>query len=443
MEPPRKLGLFLATMLVAGNMVGSGIFLLPATLAQFGSMTTLGWLIATAGALIVARVLGRLGQFSPAPGGACTYAARSFGPFVGFQATATYWLAEWTGNIAIAIAAVGYLASFFPSLAATRGLVITAIALIWLLTAANLMGPRRVAQFESATFFIGLIPILMVIGFGAWGFHPAIFAAAWNTTGHSAWRGLPPALVLMFWAFAGVESASIATAVVANPERNVARATYGGVLIAAAIYVSACGLIMGLLPAATLARSTAPFADAVGVLLGAAAAAAVALMACIKAVGSLAGWILLTAETAQAGAGEGLFPRFFAHRRLNLAIAAVLMSLGVWASVSPTLGQQFGELIAVSVILTLLLYIYAAGALWREAPRDPARARADRSFAAAAVCFCTFVLVFSGATMLLWSAAVLLAAAPLYFLIRTRGPRGGGPPPAKATQASRGNLETP
>jgi amino acid transporter len=119
------------------------------------------------------------------------------------------------------------------------------------------------------------------------------------------------------------------------------------------------------------------------------------------------------------------------------------MSLGVWASVSPTLGQQFGELIAVSVILTLLLYIYAAGALWREARRDPARARADRAFAAAAVCFCTFVLVFSGATMLLWSAAVLLAAAPLYFLIRTRGPRGGGPPPAKATQASRGNLETP
>lgn len=176
---------------------------------------------------------------------------------------------------------------------------------------------------------------------------------------------------------------------------------------------------MGLLPNAALARSTAPFADAVRVLLGPAAAAAVALMACIKAVGSLAGWILLTAETAQAGAGEGLFPRLFAHRRLNLAIAAVLMSLGVVASVSPTLGQQFGELISVSVILTLLLYIYAACALWHDAGLRPAPAR-DRAFAATAIAFCAFVIAFSGAQMLLWSAGVIIAAAPLYLLSRRR-----------------------
>lgn len=423
MEPRRKLGLFLATMLVASNMVGSGIFLLPASLASFGSMTTLGWLLAAAGALLVARVLGRLGQFAPAPGGACTYVARACGPFLGFQATATYWLAEWTGNIAIAIAAVGYLASFFPALAATTGLILTAVGLIWLLTAANLLGPRRVCQFESATFFVGLIPIVLVIGFGVLRFHPGLFAAGWNTTGVSAWRGLPPALVLMFWAFAGVESASIATAVVADPERNVARATYGGVLIAAAIYLLACGLIMGLLPAPALARSTAPFADAVRVLLGPAAAAAVALMACCKAVGSLAGWILLTAETAEAGAAEGLFPRAFARRPLNLFIAALLMSLGVLASVSPTLGQQFGELISVSVILTLLLYIYAACALWRQAGAAPN----DRAFALAAIAFCAFVIAFSGALMLLWSAAVLAAVAPLYLLVRR---------PAPATAAS-------
>lgn len=425
MHRERKIGVFLATMLVTSNMVGSGIFLLPATLAQFGSLTSVGWVIATLGALLVARVLGRLGRHAPEPGGACTY-AHALGPYIGFQATAIYWVSCWSGNIAIAVAAIGYLATFFPHLAAPRPLALASIVLVWLFTLLNWLGPRLVCQVESATLFAGLIPIALVIFAGLWRFDPAIFAHSWNVSGRPALAALPPSLVLMFWAFAGVESASIATAVVENPERNVARASMYGVLFAAAIYLASCGILMGLIPARQLALSTAPFADAVRLLLGPAAAALVALLALVKAAGSLGGWILLTAQTAEAGATRSLFPPLFARRdrrgvlRANLLVAGVLMSLGVVATLSPTLGEQFGELISVSVLLMLLLYIYACLALWRQAA--PAANRRDHACAAAAIFFCAAVIVLSGARMLAWTAAVVALTVPAYWLLRRPRP---------------------
>ncbi|MGH9468692.1 MAG: amino acid permease [Terriglobales bacterium] len=416
MPPPRNIGLPLAVLLVAGSMIGSGIFLLPATLAQFGSLTTLGWLIAAAGALIMARVFARLGRAAPAPGGACTYVARVLGRKWGFHATAAYWLALWTGNVAIAIAALGYVAYFVPALGRAFPLALGAVALIWLLILVNLLGARRICQLESATLLVGLVPILFVIIAGVWSFHPAIFRAAWNVTGKPVWQALPPALVLMFWAFVGVESASIGTAFVRDPERNVGRATYCGVLLAAAVYLLSCAMLMGLLPAAALARSTAPFADAARVLLGPSAAVwvagAVALLALVKLLGSLAVWILLTAETSVATAREGLFPPLFARRGASLWVAGALMTAGVAATVSPTLGQQFGRLIAVSVIFTLLLYIYSCLALWRVAENH------DRAFAAAGLIFCVAVIALSGAGMLLDAAVVLVCVFPLYYFLR-------------------------
>lgn len=411
-------------MLVASNMVGSGIFLLPATLAAVGSITTLGWIFATAGALVMARIFGRLARHAPLAGGPISYATVALGPFMGFQATAIYWFSLWMGNIAIAIAAIGYLAEFFPRLAGPSAAAGGAIGLIWLLGAVNIWGPRRVCQLESAAFFCGLVPIVMVIGGGIFYFHPALFAAAWNVTGQPAYRALPPSLVLMFWAFAGIESASIATAVVRDPERNVARATYYGVIIAALIYVVSCSIILGLMPAGELARSTAPFADAIRIAFGPWAAALVGVMALAKVIGSLGGWILLTLETGAAGAEQGLFPRMFGRRNragipvANLLVVEVVMSVGVVATISPTLGRQFGDLISVSVMLSLLLYIYACLAIWHYAAEAPGQFAHDRTYAFVGILFCLAILLLSGTQLLGWTAAVVFITFPFYPLCR-------------------------
>jgi len=410
-------------------MIGSGIFLLPATLASVGSITVIGWGIGTVGALLIATVLAKLSQVAPQPGGPCAYAGEALGPYFGFQVNALYWMSCWIGNIAIAVAAIGYLATFVPSLSGS--LPGAAAGIIWLLTVVNVFGPRLVCQVESLAIVIGLVPILLVATGGWWYFDARVFSDSWNVRHEPAILVIPQSLVLLFWAFTGLESASVATAVVENPRRNVAIATFGGVLIAALVYIASCTVLMGLIPADVLARSSAPFADAVRVVLGPVAAGLIALAALTKATGTLGGWILLTAQTGKAAADRGLFPRLFARVDrhgipvLNLLIMAVLMSAVVFATISPTLGEQFGELIEVSVLLCLMLYVYACIALLLY-PRWIASAgslRPYRPIGALGLIFCLLVIGYAEPRLLLLTAALLLLTVPVYLLLVPRWQR--------------------
>ena len=414
----------LATALVASNMIGSGIFLLPATLATVGSITVIGWAIGTVGAVLIALILAKLSQVAPQPGGPCAYAGEALGPYFGFQANALYWLSCWIGNIAIAVAAMGYLANFVPGLDQPVAGAFATVAFIWVLTAVNILGPRLVCQVESVAIVIGLVPILLVAIGGWWYFDRGLFMASWNVRHEPALRVVPQSLVLLFWAFTGLESASIASAVVENPGRNVAIATLGGVLIAASVYISSCTVLMGLIPADQLARSSAPFADAVRLVLGPVAAGFIALSALTKATGTLGGWILLTAQTGKAGADHGLFPRLFGRvdrhgvPTTSLLLMAAVMSCVVVATMSPTLGEQFGELIEVSVIFCMMLYVYACIAVllyprWIASAGSLAR---YRPLAALALLFCLVVIGYAEPKLLLLTVVMMLLTLPVYLL---------------------------
>ena len=423
----RKIGPVLATLLVANNMIGSGIFLLPATLATVGSITIVGWLLATSSALVIAAVLAKLGQIAPEAGGPVAYAGEALGPYMGFQATVLYWICAWVGNMAIALGAVGYLAAFFPALAAPLNATIAAVGIIWLVTLINIFGPRFACQVESVTLAAGLIPIVLVATAGWLWFDPEIFRRSWNVSGEPAYRAIPGSLVLVYWAFVGLESASIGTAIVENPARNVPLATIAGVLLAGVVYVASCTVIMGLIPAATLAKSTAPFADSVRLVIGAGAGSLVALMACLKASGTLCGWVLLTAQVGKAGAERGQFPKLFAHVDrhgipvINLVVMAVIMTVAAFLTMSPTLGQQFSKLIEVSVVLCLLIYVYSCVALWHYGNVTPFKGvRTYRVLAVVALLASLCVIVLSGMQMLLLTAALILATGVLYPLFRVR-----------------------
>jgi len=408
----RKIGPVLATLLVANNMIGSGIFLLPATLATVGSITIIGWLLATVSALVIAAVLAKLGQIAPEAGGPVAYAGTALGPYWGFQATVLYWICAWVGNMAIALGAVGYLATFFPALATPLNSAFAAVGIIWLVTLINVFGPRFACQVESVTLVAGLIPIVLVATAGWVWFDADTFRQSWNVSGQPAYQAIPGSLVLVYWAFVGLESASVGTAVVENPSRNVPLATIAGVLLAGVVYIASCTVIMGLIPASQLAKSTAPFADAARFVVGSAAGSLVALMACLKASGTLCGWVLLTAQVGKAGAERGNFPRIFARTDrygipvINLLIMALIMTAAVFATMSPTLGQQFSKLIEVSVVLCLLIYVYSSIALWRLGTY--------RFFAVVAGLASLIVIALSGVQMLLLTALLMLATLVLY-----------------------------
>src|SRR5690349_8974157 len=137
------MGFWMAVALVMGNMVGSGVFLLPASLAPFGAISLAGWLMSTIGAVLLALVFARLAAANAAAGGPYAYTRAAFGELAGFIVAWGYWISVWSANAALAVAFVGYLDPFFPSIvrnhAAGAGL---AIAALWVLTAVNLRGVR-------------------------------------------------------------------------------------------------------------------------------------------------------------------------------------------------------------------------------------------------------------------------------------------------------------
>ncbi|MFD1217836.1 arginine/agmatine antiporter [Microbulbifer celer] len=364
-----KIGLFPATMMVAGNMMGSGVFMLPANLAAVGSISLIGWLITVAGAVALALVFSRLAALYPAAGGPYAYARKAFGDYMGYQTNLVYWLANVVGNVALATAGLGYLMHFFPALQHPLVFAMAQIAVIWMLTYANILGPKTVGQIQSMTTGLVLIPILGTAILGWFWFDSQTFTAGWNVSGKGSASAVMATLTFTLWAFIGVETASVSAGVVKNPTRNVPIATVSGVLVASVAYVLSSTAIMGMIPNKELITSSAPFADAARIALGSTAANIVAICAAIGCIGSLGGWTLLVGQSAKAAADDGLFPALFSKTNqkgvpsLGLALVAVLMSLQVLATMSPTASEQFGKIASIAVIMTLLPYIYSAVAL--------------------------------------------------------------------------------
>jgi arginine:agmatine antiporter len=406
-------------MLVAGNMIGAGIFMMPTIMASIGSISTLGWLVTAPGAFVMGYLFARLGRAEPKAGGPYAYAREALGDFAGFQCNLLYWFSNVIGNIAIATSITGYLTVFIPALKSPYIGACATVAAIWLSATLNMIGPRVVTRFETYTTLLGVGPIALV-GIGGWFFFdPEVFRAGWDTAGLGPVQAVSSAVSIMFWSFMGVESASVAASVVQNPERNVARATLLGVLIAALVYVLSTTAIMGIMPNDALRHSSAPFADAAMQVLGPVGAVLITICAIIKASGCLGGWTLINAETALATARDGLFPALFAHTDSRgvpvrgLVIVSILMTVVVFLTISPSVGDAFLTLTDISVLLVLTPYIFAAVAVSYYIQRG-LLTRPVVWVALITVLYCLTVIVASAGTAVAITMALGLATAPLF-----------------------------
>ena len=255
--PARVLGLWTLIALVVGNMIGSGVFLLPATLAPYGAASLLGWTLTLGGALMLALVYAWLAQTIRNHGGAYAYARRAFGDSTGFVVAWSYWISTWVGNAAIAVAFAGSLGAIWPAATATplHG-AIAAQGALWLLTAVNLAGVREAGHLQVLLTLLKLVPLLLfgVIGLG-W-----IHAGAYrpfNPSGQPLLPVVTAVAALTLWSMLGLESATVPTGVVRDPERTVPRATVIGMLIAGLATMLTCTVVIGLLPADVLRNSAA------------------------------------------------------------------------------------------------------------------------------------------------------------------------------------------
>ncbi|MDR1057256.1 MAG: amino acid permease [Coxiellaceae bacterium] len=423
-----KLGLFMLTALVTGNMVGSGAFLLPANLARVGSIGILSLLVTTLGVLSIALVFAKISLLIPKTGGPYIYAHAAFGEYVGFQTAYYYWIAVLIGNAAIVVATLGYLDVFIPILNDPLAKTMAILAIIWSLTIVNIIGVRFAGFVQIVTTLLKFTPLVLVGVLGWWYFHPEYLAGHFNTTSNSDFAAFSAAIVLTLWLFIGVESASVPANAVHNPQRNIPLATVCGTGFAAIVYVLSNIAIFGMLPNEILANSTSPFATATEIILGTWGKLFVAFGALIACLGALNGWILIAAQIPIVGAQDNMFPKIFVkYSRFGtpmagLIITSTILSFVVLASTYLSLIDQFELLIVAASVASVIAYFYTAIAEIIVIPKRTLKGKNLFHISVASVAaFYSFFVISSASKEVIFSLALfILLTIPLYAIFRWR-----------------------
>jgi basic amino acid/polyamine antiporter, APA family len=353
--------------LVMGNMIGSGVFLLPASLAPFGWNAVAGWVLTIAGAMMLAFVIARLTVALPDAIGPMGFVERAFGRTPSFMIGWSYWVSIWTTVATIAVAAISYLSSFVPAIGATPFLpAVLAIGLVWGVTLINLISVRAAGGFQVMTVIIKLIPLVVVV----------VLAALLLMQGEGQVRPFPEeglnisavsaSVALTLWALLGFESASIAEGQVENPAATVPRATLVGTAITGLLYLFVCSAIALMLPEAVASTSPAPFATFVELNWSPGPAKFVALFAAISCIGALNGWVLMQGELPRAMAAQGLLPQWFdaldarGTPRRALLLSSVIATVFVMLNASKSMKAMFEFLLLLATSATLWLYLACA-----------------------------------------------------------------------------------
>lgn len=415
---PRPLGLAAAIALVMGNMIGSGVFLLPASLAPYGWNAVAGWIVTIAGALALAHVLAALTRALPGSKGPVEMVGEAFGPVASFMIGWSYWVSIWTANVTISIAAVSYLSIFLPPIGTVPGLAAgSALLLLWGLTFLNLRGARAAGGFQLLTLILKLLPlavviVLVVVTFGREG---AASLAPFAAEGLQA-GAVTASAALTLWALLGFESASAAADKVADPERTIPRATTIGTLATGILYLVVCSGIALMLPPEVAVKSDAPFADFVARYWAPGPAYLVGLFAAVSAVGALNGWILLQGEVPLAMARAGRLPRWLAVTDAAgtpvraLIVSSILASLLLVANSLKAMGDIFTFMALLSTSASLWLYLACAASALRLRVAVPG--------AALGLAYALWTLWGAGPATSGLSLLLMLAGLPLYWMAK-------------------------
>jgi APA family basic amino acid/polyamine antiporter len=422
-----KLGLGMTVALVVGNIIGSGVYLVPASLAPYGRNSLSAWLFTATGALLLAVVFAALSRALPAEGGLYAYTRTAFGELAGFVVAWGYWVSVWVGNAAIATGAVSYSSVVAPWIVSVPGAsVMVTLAVVWLLTLVNCLGVRAAGWVQVVTTILKLVPLVAIGCVG-------LFFVRGDLV--SVHAGVPLSLdattaaaTLTLWALLGLESATVPADKVLDPARTIPRATLVGTALSALLCALSCSIVLVLVPQARLATSNAPFADAAEILFGAGTGALVAVFAAISAYGALNGWILLQGELPSALARDGLFPRAFGRlsRRGTPVIALVSTSLLVSGLVLMNFHKGLVELFTFMILLSttasLVAYLSCSLALLVLLRRGRVASRRTAWLAAAGALgagYSLWAIAGAGRDAVLWGAALILAAIPVYWLMRS------------------------
>jgi APA family basic amino acid/polyamine antiporter len=423
-----QFGLPAASALVVGSVIGTGVFALPSSLASYGPISLVAFVLVTLGAIALALAFKALNRRVPGSGGPYLYARDAFGDFAGFVNAWSYWITAWAGNAAIVVAWTGYVEVFLNTSHGKTWSVVIALAGLWLPAAVNLAGLRSISAVQVVTTVLKFAPLLFMATIGLAFIRTANFGA-FNSSGGSALGAISAAGAIALFAYIGIETASVAAGRVRDPARNVGRATVYGTLACAVVYLLGTLTVFGTVPHHVLTASTAPFTDSANAIFGGRwAGNTIAVAAIISGLGTLVGWTLIIGEMPQAAARDRLFPpRFAADSRRGVPAFGIVVStlaataLTVVSYTSFT--KVFTTVVLLSVLTAVIPYLFSAAAQLYWLVTEGRRVRAPRLardvvVAGGALVFSFWALAGSGYQAVYYGMFCLLLGVPVYIWLK-------------------------
>jgi APA family basic amino acid/polyamine antiporter len=422
----KPLGFWMCTSLIVGNVIGMGIFLLPAALAPYGWDAFLGWGITLLGCTFIAYTFAQLARAMPSEDGPYGYVRQTLGHGTAFFVMWSYWVSVWATNATLAIGVVGYLIALLPGLSAWPQLPpLATLALLWFFILINCSGAKTSGRVQIISTLLKLLPLAAVILLGV----TLLF-----TDSHAYAAHLPATPVsleataaagtISLFSMLGVECATIPSGKVERPEITIPRATIAGTLFAAIIYIAVSAIPLLLLPQAELVKSSAPFADLLKHYWGADSGRWLALFVAISGMGALNGWTLVGGELTATFAEQGIFPSIFKTPNKHGAPAWGLILTGVLASImvgmnyTRSLAEGFTFLSVMVTAANLPLYLIGGFILIILARKKKS---AGLLFAAITVCLYVLWTFYGvGKESLLWAIALGAVGLLPYWLQRQK-----------------------
>jgi basic amino acid/polyamine antiporter, APA family len=421
-------------VICVGTVIGSGIFIVPATvLRQTGGDPLVAlavWIFAGALSLLGALTYGELGAMQPEAGGLYVYMRDAFGGFLAFLYGWTLFLVIASGSIAtLAVAASGYLGQLVP-LSAT-GARLAAVAMIVLVAAINVYGTRNSTSVQTwmTAFKVGAIVVLSLalIAFGRPG-DVVVTQAPADAASLSLFAGAGVAVIAVLWAYEGWQYVTFSAGEALEPQRSFPLGITIGTVILIGIYCLAnIGYVAALGPEAA-SQSDSIAATAAGAVFGQGAATLITLAVLVSMFSAANGLVLTAPRVFFAMARDGLFFRRLAeiHPRFGTPAFAIIATCA-WAMVLAVSGT-FEQLLTYVVFTGWIFYALGAATIFVFRRRQPDAVRPFRVpgypvtpilfvLASSAIVLNALVTQTGRAVI---GIAVVLTGVPAYFVWRTR-----------------------
>lgn len=422
----KEISLFMATMLVCGNMIGSGVFMLPSTLAQVSGpgATIIAWILTTIGSVLIAISFANMGTKYPSTGGCYSYTKEAFGDFAGFLSAWLYWNGSWIGNAAIIVAITSYASTIIPALSNPTISIIFSSAILWIFTILNITGVKKAGKIQSfvTVFKIVFFALFIIVAFMNFDINNI-------TPLYPEGKGLNTislAATSTLWAFIGLESATVAGGELKDPEKNIRKSTIYGLIISAIIYLAISISSMGAMSNTNLAQSTAPLTDILTNALGTGVGKILTVAVVVCILGTIIGWLLSTARVAYAAGVDGVFPKFFGKidektgTPVNaLIFGSVLVNILLVMNFQKGMVDAFTFITVLATLSYLPVYLLAVSAEMMLIFRDEKKFNFKIFIKKSILPLLAFIYVIwtiygSGAETVMWGFILMLLGIPVY-----------------------------